>query len=830
MKHKLKLAFSLYIFIIIILAALFITLFFGQKTGSAAYNNGFVEEFNNNMGSAWAGNPKGYSQVFEEYWNRTFSVAELDSPLSVKLSETQVSEDKGSLRLRLKLGSIASGEFIPLMRIGDLILYIGDCSASNQLKAGSSICTAAIDKGSTEIASPHTTTGDVEAGEWREIILDWKKGSNPECPSGQDMLLSIFIDNYKDYTYLNLLCSEDLLFTVSHDTITILPSLSSLGDFSIDPSISSIGGFSIESLIAGQDIMQELKDSSITKKKAAYFLAFQSTLYVQKASSAGTLVYNDILSRCKGWDNKERQGDNLQVINTDPDITLELQAGDLVIAGLNPDAEKRAGIVLDCNYGQFSKEKDVFIKIGNPEILDISISQKVTLEKNQARQISYDIDYIFNEAILSYSVSGNKDIEVTIDKQNKKLVFQAFDKPATEQIEFSVKEPPPLNEEASKTITVTVLGDNQPPLLHCSPENEKITIKKEESVIFFSQSTDDYTPYSELNHIWYLDGERQNSQSIRQYEFLTNPNTKLGDYSIRLNVADSNSLSSAKTWKVKVISGIQNTTGNSQNDSQDYQQPGCNHNNIREAGEECDGTDDQSCLGYYCQDCICQIPREKECQPDWACTSWSGCISGKKIRQCSDANSCGENADKPAEEKSCSTTEEQYAKNSNTDPRKSNMLDDNGAKNSIDAVEEEKEGEEEKGLAANSQLEKKEKQDKAVKAERQSKKTGSDIKKSPERLNIVTVLVWILGILVIIPFLLIALFRLSAKKSQTAQQQAQQQPLQNYQHQKLSSIVAWYKSRGLSPNYAYNMLLRMGFNKQEAYGAVYQAYNNDSKR
>ena len=44
------------------------------------------------------------------------------------------------------------------------------------------------------------------------------------------------------------------------------------------------------------------------------------------------------------------------------------------------------------------------------------------------------------------------------------------------------------------------------------------------------------------------------------------------------------------------------------------------------------------------------------CTTSWNCTSWSSCVNSNQTRTCTDANSCGDNTNKPSESQSCSVT------------------------------------------------------------------------------------------------------------------------------------------------------------------------------
>ena len=82
-------------------------------------------------------------------------------------------------------------------------------------------------------------------------------------------------------------------------------------------------------------------------------------------------------------------------------------------------------------------------------------------------------------------------------------------------------------------------------------------------------------------------------------------------------------------------------------------------NNLKESGEECDGTDNSACGVYSCKsDCSCNKQEEEgECTPDWQCTDWSKCsVNSQQIRTCTDKKRCGKSEGKPEEKQSCAYT------------------------------------------------------------------------------------------------------------------------------------------------------------------------------
>ncbi|MBR9701411.1 hypothetical protein GOV13_00650 [Candidatus Pacearchaeota archaeon] len=57
--------------------------------------------------------------------------------------------------------------------------------------------------------------------------------------------------------------------------------------------------------------------------------------------------------------------------------------------------------------------------------------------------------------------------------------------------------------------------------------------------------------------------------------------------------------------------------------------------------------------GYTCDDGLCTLDSDEECEEDWDCTSWSDCVNDLKTKTCTDKNDCGTTEDKPSTSQSC---------------------------------------------------------------------------------------------------------------------------------------------------------------------------------
>jgi hypothetical protein len=60
--------------------------------------------------------------------------------------------------------------------------------------------------------------------------------------------------------------------------------------------------------------------------------------------------------------------------------------------------------------------------------------------------------------------------------------------------------------------------------------------------------------------------------------------------------------------------------------------------------------------GETCTSCVCDCGA-CSCSPNWVCSDWSACASGQQTRTCTDSNSCGTTAGKPAVTHGCSANE-----------------------------------------------------------------------------------------------------------------------------------------------------------------------------
>jgi len=67
-----------------------------------------------------------------------------------------------------------------------------------------------------------------------------------------------------------------------------------------------------------------------------------------------------------------------------------------------------------------------------------------------------------------------------------------------------------------------------------------------------------------------------------------------------------------------------------------------------------------TCVGNTCSNgCpsgTCSGTKSCTCTPNWQCTAWSTCSGGTQTKTCTDANDCGTTSGKPAESKTCTST------------------------------------------------------------------------------------------------------------------------------------------------------------------------------
>jgi hypothetical protein len=80
-------------------------------------------------------------------------------------------------------------------------------------------------------------------------------------------------------------------------------------------------------------------------------------------------------------------------------------------------------------------------------------------------------------------------------------------------------------------------------------------------------------------------------------------------------------------------------------------------------------------------------------------------------------------------------------------------------------------------------------------------------------------LIWVLGILILIPFIIIGTSRLRETSSKGKALNPS-----SYDYSKLVKVINDYRSKGMSPDSAYDMLARMNFDNNNAQKIIYEVY------
>lgn len=812
LRNKINLLAAFYIFMLIMLSSLFLFIFYAEKTGKAwiIEDSKFIEEFDS-ITNPWNYNTFELDNIFEEYWNRSFNVTKLGSSsgLSISLSDISLSDNGGQIWLRLKLNNdIDSSGFLPIILLGDMLFFRGGISGGT-IKPGEQLYVADSQGNSKGADNPATAW---QADEWHEILIWWGKNQNSEqgdcLPGGKEFWLQIIIDNSPDINfYLGRCMSEPFPFSMT-DGLYIFPAESSLASFSIDAEIQS--GFSIDKLISSSKTREGLGEISIVNTDGSYFSNLNQNPHIEKNAGIDSIIYSNIIDTCRVWNKPNLRGDVEIVESFEDDVTLEMSGSDLVIQSMPQGIETRAGFRIRCKYGSSSDEENIYLTIGNPEILTLEIKDYFVMDKNEIKYISYNASFLggdFLPATLQYSITGNNIVDVAVyDKNQKTIKLQSYEQDGAEDLTFTITDY--VGESVSKEFRVKVRGDNQPPTIdYYSPQQLNLEIVKGNSVEFGQTSSDDRT--ANLEYAWYVDNFFQTTN--QNYTFQTKDVT-LKTYAIKLKVSDDEGLSEIKEWNIIVRAD----TPPQYNDSNGSYTPPSGYicgNGILEPGEECDGSQRiSSCYGLLCyqNNCICDWPpRNESCTIDWTCTDWSDCQVSIRTRQCTDNNLCKTNEGKPAEIEFCQEQDnENQPDSSRSQDEKQQQNQDTISKPEINKQTE------------SPPVNPKSLEQEPVRKPDVYKPKKDFLKKSPEE-KLFATLLWILISLCIILVIILGASKLSKIKPKTRQIPKKKN---SPEYQRLANVVRDYKAKGIDTNSAYNMLLKMGYDKKDVHNMIYEVY------
>ena len=794
-----------YSVIMIVLVLLFLSVFRSEKTGQAwtIESDKSVEDFDS-LGNPWEEDSVELGEITEEFWNRTFSVAEVDSgsELKIKLEDTEVSGNEGLIWFRLKTnGDLDDSGIMPIFSIGGIALFLGDTDCSPH-----SSCTP-ISNGNRLLAGATTAgvgikrpkTGEIQwkPNEWHEILIEWKKNMDDDgCDSGKSHWINIYVDSFDQSAFGLGQCIEaDFPFELT-DYLYIMPSMGVLPAGAVDGGATIKSGFSIDDLITSDaDIVTDLNGNNIVEIEGVYFSNLDRIMNIDKNPSVGSVVYSDIVDTCKVWNDEDLRGDvTIERLDQNVGIVLGIQGDDVVIESISPaDIETRTNFWATCERNDEKHEVEMFLTVGDPVIIDLGIKNDFVIEKNQVSYIYFNLSYLSSEALspdLSYDVTGDNIVTATVEGSQKRIKIESSNSGGIEDITFTVTDV--VGVSVSEQISIEVLVDNEAPVIEncassdtdCSPEDGNQEIEQGEQVLFEQIIHDDRTATDELTYQWYVDDSLISPGST--YEFTTTGNTPVGSYTIKLDVTDKSvlALSSTKTWVIAVVERTIDQNVTNYNDSDDGP-PESNQecgNNILEEGEECDGTDKTACGMYVCQnDCTCYDPPVVVNDSD---------------------NNQDDNQDEDPED------DDQDSNQGGQTQQGSNSGTNQGSSNS---------GQTQQG--STNPLSGKDDKDKEEETDKEEDKKEEIVKLSPQD-KLFRTLLWVLGGLLLVPFIIIAIGKISKPK----QEQVMEEPIQTkkpeYDHNKLVDTIKWYKSKGSDPNYIYNMLLRMGFKKEQAYKAV----------
>ncbi len=786
---------GLSLFMLLVLSILFITLFYGEKTGMAVTADTFYEDFTS-IDPPWSGSAEAFIAEYEQFLQKELDFAHItkDSHLSIPLQEIRFTEDSTRIWLRFRFDKhLTEDEFIPLLKVGDALIFVGSHSG-NTAPGYEDIYLGPISKGDKILTatlypyagSLYTLVKEPEYDmqywldyDLHELYIVATATSSDSC-QGKEHLLLIYVDDYDIPAFSWSSCDPPF---DSSDDLKILPA--GLGDFDIiDSQISS--GIFIEGFIStSQDNKQRIELDSIVTATGPYI---DLPGLLQSENQEKTIL-EDIDKNCRIWNRISQYGQSSVL---DDSGHLSLQSGDLI---LDTDV---SDTILDfkflCSYQGTTKEKLSYVEIGNVQRLSLAVDGSVNMERNDLEELSYMINYsgsIDDVNVSIISRTGENILEASV-VAGQKIRFRSHEKNGTEEFLLTIKEP--FGAVKTAVVRVHVLPEDSPPRIYSpQPDDSQITIRQGQSAYFSALTSDDRTHPSNLIYRWYKDDVPTGTG--KTYTLITTRTTPLQPISIKLAVTDNAGLSTTKTWTVN----LENATRARNQTEQEKQSAvlGCNNNDIKEMGEECDGTDDSSCNGLACNNCVCEKPA---CIPDWHCANWSTCENNRMYRTCTDSNGCGFEESTPQVSRSCDTDEgstpESYDLEREQEPEE-------------EGDEEEQDAQEEKLIPSQKRPDESD----------SARKTADKIRRTPKpakaSVDIVSILLWILGILILIPILLISLkFRLPKEAHSPSHDHSK----------KLIEYLEWYKDKGMDANSAYSMLLRMGFSQSESYDAVKKIY------
>jgi PKD repeat protein len=800
--------------IIIIIIVLIITaiLRYKEPTGKAfeQLSDTYIEGFDSSPLSSWNPSTIQISTIDEEALNKSFTGIDLDpsTSLEIPLSSTQFNQDKGILWFRIKLdnSNYDQSEFLPIMLIGNLLLFKGSTEEGHidletltgtdyPIENGQDIFLGSYYSSDGVSSRYYKELGTWKKDEWHEVMISWEENIGESDCGGIEQIVTVRIDgevipanaavdcDSDCSSWTMWFCEDDLFFPIlPSDKLVLMPEHSSLSLFSIDSSAQTSSGFFIDKLAISKasinDFIYEMNDETITSSNFPYWQSIEEKISIDN-SPQGQILIEDITSKCKLFNKPEEYGD----VNIDStvfdDFQLSLSGDDLVISDITQDVSTRKNFYIGCTNEGLTSERWIKLEIGSPEIFEFYFiesqddSLDVIMEKNSKKTISYYIQHVdIDSMALQHDVTGESIVTEQHYPTTRKLAgnhlinLSSGTTTGAETLDLKITNPNNPEEFVEGTINVNVLGDNLPPTVNIiSPQQSNVQIEVGQSIDFQQQSTDDISTF--LYYYWYLDGLLENPQNsqLQTYTFTGN---QLGNYTIRLVVSDQ-TLTTNNTWTIEVVAesnqNDQNNNSSSNNNSNDQSQAVCG-NNIVEDPEECDGSD-HVCGGFVClSDCTCAKPSQNNDTQDNQQDN-NDTQTQDSDTQDSSTTQSSDSSQSPSQSSSSSQSSTTQQSSSTTQSSSSSQTSPQSSSSSTT-------------------------QQSNTKTPKKTTKPKTIDKKSPPD-TLFNTLLWIFLGLCVIPFIIIGSSKLS--NIQKRQGAVKQIPNADYNYQKLVNIVQWYKAK-----------------------------------
>jgi len=675
-------------FILIIVSFSSILLKYRATTGKVIEPgiNTFVAEFDDSTQNGWNPSSLSISTIQEEALDKEFKGIMTKTKTLLSRIDIPFERNEGIIWLRVKLdhANYDQNEFLPILMIGDMLLFKGATQEGHADETTGDNPPPPISEGKDIFIGSYYNVQGIDTGyykkigtwnkdEWHEIMISWMRTTDTDCESGEEHIVSIYVDGEiipansamdcdnrcNDWT---MWFCDELFFPISNtDYVIVLPDSNDVAQFDIQSGAQTRSGIFMEKLaITKEDInqtMYNLNDETITKDNFPYWSQIDEEIIISSEPSQQVLI-TGFKDKCRIFNKPGNRGTTTLWQEDYGTFQLDQSGNDLIIKNIQANLNTQETIVINCVDGTSSDTKAIDLTIGTPRLFIFYFiesgtdSTDISMEKESNGTVVYYVNHTSRDSIvLTHDVSGEG-------------IVQELHYPYTPKLSRNhrVKLVSGLN-EGSETLTVkitddntgdyitgeihvTVLGDNEAPVVSIiSPTETNIIINISEELEFRQTSYDDRT--TTLEYKWYVNNvDRDQSNS---YDFSEDTED---NYTVVLTVSDGE-LTTTKTWYVEVVEPVipvinnSNNTNNTNNgtDNNSTSQAVCNDGVLTDP-EECDGDYSiAACYGFACytENCTCARPAGNTSTPhtdcgDYVLNSGEECDGNQRISACVNFN------------------------------------------------------------------------------------------------------------------------------------------------------------------------------------------------